>query len=71
MSQDKYLYIFSRKIEAIVFVILQLFCNARAQMFMNSSLNWIKFETKNFCSGREVYKLGNIAWVIFSGITQF
>ena len=29
MSKDKYPYIFSRKREAVVFVILQIFCNAR------------------------------------------
>ena len=40
-------------------------------MFMNSSLNWIKFKTNTFHSGRRVCELGNIAWVIFSDITQF
>ena len=29
MSKDKYQFIFSNKIEAIVFIILQRFCNAR------------------------------------------
>ena len=31
MSKGKYLHVFSRKIEAIVFIILQIFCNARGK----------------------------------------
>ena len=38
MSKDKYLYKYSRKIEAIVFNILQIFCKAREKNFTNSSL---------------------------------
>ena len=29
ISKDKYLFVFSRKIDAIVFFILQIFCDAR------------------------------------------
>ena len=36
MSKDKYTSIFSRKIEAIVFIFHQIFCNARERMFTNS-----------------------------------
>ena len=35
MSEDKYTSIFSRKIEAIVFIFLQIFCNARERIFTN------------------------------------
>ena len=38
MSKDKYTSIFLRKIEAVVIIILQRFCNAREKMFMNSLL---------------------------------
>ena len=38
MSKHKYPYIFLRKVEAIVFIILQIFCNARGKMFTNSLL---------------------------------
>ena len=34
------------------------------------SLSWIKFETKAYLSGNRVWKLGNIAWVLFWDITQ-
>ena len=33
MSKDKYPFIFSRKIEAIVFINPQIFCKAREKMF--------------------------------------
>ena len=33
MSKDKYPFIFSRKIEAIVFINAQIFCKAREKMF--------------------------------------
>ena len=36
MSKDKCQFIFSNKIEAIVFIILQRFCNAREKMLTNS-----------------------------------
>ena len=36
MSNDKYTSIFSGKIEAIVFIFYQIFCNARERMFTNS-----------------------------------
>ena len=36
MSKDKYTSIFSRKIEATVFIFHQIFCNARERMFTNS-----------------------------------
>ena len=36
MSKDKYQFIFSNKIEAIVFIILKRFCNAREKMLTNS-----------------------------------
>ena len=38
MSKDKYMSIFSHKIEAIVFIILQIFCNTHLKIFTNSSL---------------------------------
>ena len=38
MSKDKYTSIFLRKIEAVVIIILQRFCNAREKMFTNSLL---------------------------------
>ena len=38
MSKHKYPYIFLRKVEAIVFIILQIFCNAHGKMFTNSVL---------------------------------
>ena len=38
MSKDKYPDTFLRQIEDIVFIILQIFCNAREKMFTNSSL---------------------------------
>ena len=38
LSKDKYMSIFSHKIEAIVFIILQIFCNTHLKIFTNSSL---------------------------------
>ena len=38
MPKDKYLYKFWRKIEVIVFIILQIFCRAREENFTNSLL---------------------------------
>ena len=45
MSKDKYQFIFSNKIEAIVFIILQRFCNAREKMLTNSLPHaaWVVF----------------------------
>ena len=37
MSKDKYTGIFSRKIQAIVFIILQIFSNTREKIYTNSS----------------------------------
>ena len=36
MSEEKYTSIFSRKVEAIVFIILQIFCKGSEKMFTNS-----------------------------------
>ena len=36
MSKEKYTSIFSRKVEAIVFIILQIFCKGSEKMFTNS-----------------------------------
>ena len=38
MSKDKYTSIFSRNVEAIVFLILQIFCNSREKIFTSSLL---------------------------------
>ena len=38
MSKDKYMSIFSHKIEAIAFIILQIFCNTHLKIFTNSLL---------------------------------
>ena len=38
MPKDKHLHKFWRKIEAIVFIILQIFCRAREKSFTNSLL---------------------------------
>ena len=38
MSEEKYASIFSRKVEAIVFIILQIFCKGSEKMFTNSLL---------------------------------
>ena len=38
MSVANYKSIFSRKLEVRVFLILQIFCNAREKMFTNSLL---------------------------------
>ena len=38
MSKDKYTSMFSHKIEAVVLIILQIFCNAHETVFTNSSL---------------------------------
>ena len=38
MSKDRYPCILSRQIEAIVFVTVQLFCNAREKMFTTGLL---------------------------------
>ena len=54
MSKDKYLYKFSRKIEAIVFNILQIFCKACEKNFTNSSL----------------YSARNVFFWMFSGTTE-
>ena len=62
MSKDKYTRIFSRELETITFIILQIFCNARYKIFTNSllfpvwdvfffSVLWYDFGTnKNFPS---------------------
>ena len=36
MSKEKFTSIFSRKVEAIVFFILQIFCKGSEKMFTNS-----------------------------------
>ena len=38
MSKDKYTSIFSRQVEAIVFITLQIFYNTREKVFTNSLL---------------------------------
>ena len=38
LSKEKYTSIFSRKVEAIVFIILQIFCKGSEKMFTNSLL---------------------------------
>ena len=43
MSKDKYTSIFSGKIEAIVFIFYQIFCNARERMFTNCFLRGMFF----------------------------
>ena len=43
MSKDKYTSMFSRKIEAVVLIILQIFCNAHETVFTNSSLFAAKY----------------------------
>ena len=40
MCKDKYLSIFSPKMEAIVFIILQIFCTARAVLKMGNILGY-------------------------------
>ena len=47
MSKDKYTSMFSCKIEAIVLIILQIFCNAREEMFMNKQIY------PSFCSNHK------------------
>ena len=43
MSKDKYTSMFSRKIEAVVLIIPQIFCNAHETVFTNSSLFAAKY----------------------------
>ena len=45
MSKDKYTSIFSRQVEAIVFITLQIFYNTREKVFTNSLLfaAWNKY----------------------------
>ena len=62
---------FSREIEAIVFFILQTFCNAREKIFMNSLLNWIKFDVMTFRGGRKVCKLGNNIFAVYLIVDGF
>ena len=47
MSKDKYTSMFSCKIEAIVLIILQIFWNAREEMFMNKQIY------PSFCSNHK------------------
>ena len=43
MSKDKYLFIFSRKIETVVFFILEIFCNAREKYLWTAYwIEWLK-----------------------------
>lgn len=61
MSKDKYAGIFLHQIEAIVFIILQIFYNLHKKMVTYRLLFAAQFENK----------LGNITWVIFLDIPQY
>ena len=81
MSKDKYTSMFSCKIEAIVLIILQIFWNAREEMFMNKqiypsfcsnhkTLSHLDLKLKRWLIVEDVW-LGNITRVISSDIPSF
>ena len=59
MSKDKYTSTFSRKIEAIVFLILKIFCNAREKAFTKQIMFNDKYTSAlsfKYFAAREVYE---------------